>query len=194
MTAQFNDLFGISNPVDGLSEGDVNNTFDKGRNMLTITGKHGRVYWFYHENLDKRYQVGTKDFPRYSKADAENLALENVWRHVSETMTLGDLWEKRVSYTLVPLEEALFNPWTWRRIAAVGDNAHKMTPNHGQARNNAIESAAALANQLKKVHDGRLITTPENQLSVAEVAREALGLRQRNGERSRGGLSNAGAG
>ena len=159
MTAEFNCLFGISNPVDGLSEGDVDTTFDKGRNMLTITGKHGRVYWFYHEKLDKLYQVGNKDFPRYSKADAENLALKNAWRHVSETVTLGDLWEKRVSYTLVPLEEALFNTWTWGRIATVGDNAHKMTPNHGQAGNNAIESAAALANQLKKVHDDGLITS-----------------------------------
>ena len=159
MTAEFNCLFGISNPVDGLSEGDVDTTFDKGRNMLTITGKHGRVYWFYHEKLDKIYQVGARDFPRYSKADAENLAMKNAWRHVSETVTLGDLWEKRVSYTLVPLEEALFNTWTWGRIATVGDNAHKMTPNHGQAGNNAIESAAALANQLKKVQDDGLITS-----------------------------------
>ena len=159
MTAEFNCLFGISDPVDGLNEGDVDTTFDKGRNVLTITGKHGRVYWFYHEKLDKLYHVGDKDFPRYSKADAENLARKNAWRHVNETVTLGDLWEKRVSYTLVPLEEALFDTWSWGRIATVGDNAHKMTPNHGQAGNNAIESAAALANQLKKVHDDGLITS-----------------------------------
>ncbi len=159
MTAEFNCLFGISDPVDGLNEGDVDTTFDKGRNMLTITGKHGPVYWFYHEKLDKLYHVGARDFPRYSKADAENLALKNAWRHVNETVTLGDLWEKRVSYTLVPLEEALFNTWSWGRIATGGDNAHKMTPNHGQAGNNAIESAAALANQLKKIHDDGLITS-----------------------------------
>lgn len=37
MTAEFNGLFGISNPVDGLNESDVDTTFDKGRTMLTIT-------------------------------------------------------------------------------------------------------------------------------------------------------------
>lgn len=158
MTAEFNCLFGISDPVDGLNEGEVDTTFDKGRNILTITGKNGRVYWFYHEKLDKLYHVGAKDFPRYSKTDAENLALKNAWRQVNETVTLGDLWDKRVSYTLVPLEEALFETWSWGRIATVGDNAHKMTPNHGQAGNNAIESAAALANQLQRVHCGGVIT------------------------------------
>ncbi|KAI8965513.1 FAD binding domain protein [Daldinia sp. FL1419] len=158
MTAEFNCLFGISDPVEGLHEGEVDTTFDKGRNMLVITGKNRRVYWFYHEKLDRLYHVGAKDYPRYSKADAEDLARKNAWRHVSETVTLGDLWEKRVSYTLVPLEEALFDTWSWGRIATVGDNAHKMTPNHGQAGNNAIESAAALANQLKRVHDNGLVT------------------------------------
>jgi hypothetical protein len=159
MSAEFNCLFGISDPVDGLIEGTVDTLFDKGRSMLVITGKHGRVFWFYHEKLDKVYYTDAKDFPRYSQADAEKLALKNAWRPVTETVTLGDLWEKRVSYTLVPLEEALFNIWSWGRIATVGDNAHKMTPNHGQAGNSAIESAAALANQLQRVHDEGPITS-----------------------------------
>ncbi|KAM5465354.1 hypothetical protein MauCBS54593_006600 [Microsporum audouinii] len=67
--------------------------------------------------------------------------------------------EQRVTYTLVPLEEALFDMWSWGRIATVGDNSHKMTPNTGQARNNAIESAAALANQLQRFHDEPPITS-----------------------------------
>lgn len=101
--------------------------------MLIITGKHGRVYRFYREKLDKLYHVGDRDFPRYSEADVETLVHKNAWRHVNETVTLGNLWEKCASYTLVPLEEALFNTWSWGRIATVGDNNHKMTPNTGRA-------------------------------------------------------------
>lgn len=158
MTAEYNCLFGISGPIKGLNVGEVNTTFDMGRSILIITGKNGTVYWFYRERLDKLYRVGDPDFPRYSEADIENLVHKNAWRHVIETVTLGDLWKHRLSCTLVPLEEALFNTWSWGRIATVGDNTHKMTPNTGQAGNNAIESAAALANELKKIHDGGLAT------------------------------------
>ncbi|KAB8227203.1 FAD-dependent oxidoreductase [Aspergillus alliaceus] len=159
MSAGFNCLFGISDPVDGLVEGTVDTVFDHGRSMLVITGKDGRVFWFYHEKLDKVYYTDAKDFPRYSQADVDSLALKNAWRPITETVTLGDLWKKRVTCTLVPLEEALFNMWSWGRIATVGDNSHKMTPNTGQAGNNAIESAAALANQLQRIHDEGLITS-----------------------------------
>ncbi|THC93325.1 hypothetical protein EYZ11_007181 [Aspergillus tanneri] len=159
MSAEFKCLFGISDPVDGLIEGTVDTVFDDGRSMLVITGKHVRVFWFYHEKLRKVYYTDAKDFPRYSQADAENLAPKNAWRPITETVTLGDLWENRVTYTLVPLEEALFNMWSWGRIATVGDNSHKMTPNTGQAGNNAIESAAALANQLQRLHDEGPITS-----------------------------------
>ncbi|KAM5434826.1 hypothetical protein McanCB56680_003103 [Microsporum canis] len=158
MSAEFNCLFGISDPVDGLIEGTVDTVFDNGRSMLVITGKHGRVFWFYHEKLDKVYYTDAEDYPRYSQADAEKLAQKNAWRPVTETVTLGDIWEQRVTYTLVPLEEALFDMWSWGRIATVGDNSHKMTPNTGQAGNNAIESAAALANQLQRLHDEPPVT------------------------------------
>lgn len=159
MTAQYSCLFGISGPVSGLEEGDVDSTIDTGTSMLVITGKDGRVFWFYQAKLAKVYQYHAADFPKFTKADAEAMASQNAWRNCNETVKLGDLWEKRLSYTLVALEEALFDKWSWGRIATVGDNAHKMTPNHGQAGNNAVESAAALANQLKKVHDGRTITS-----------------------------------
>ncbi|KAM3537522.1 hypothetical protein ARSEF1564_009554 [Beauveria bassiana] len=168
MTADFNCLFGISNPIDGLTEGDVDTVFDKGRSSLVITGKGGRVYWFYHEKLDKTYFAGTNDFPRYSKEDAANFVVRNADRRVNESVTLIQLWQACVSYSLVPLEEALFEKWSWRRIATVGDNAHKMTPNHGQAGNNAVESAAALANQLRRLREIGVCTTEAIESALQE--------------------------
>ncbi|KAJ3498607.1 hypothetical protein NLG97_g983 [Lecanicillium saksenae] len=168
MTADFNCLFGISDPVDGLAEGEVDTVFDKGRSSLVITGKGGRVYWFYHEKLDKTYFAGSNDFPRYSEDDATKFVLRNAHRHVNESVTLRQLWQVCVSYSLVPLEEALFEKWSWRRIATVGDSAHKMTPNHGQAGNNAVESAAALANQLKRLHKIGVCTTETIESALEE--------------------------
>ncbi|KAJ5959583.1 FAD binding domain-containing protein [Penicillium vulpinum] len=109
MSAEFNCLFRISDPVHGLIEETVDTVFDNGRSMLVITGKHGRVFWFYHEKLDKVYYTDAEDFPRCSQADAGKLAHKNAWRPITETVTVGDIWEKRVTYTLVPLEEALFD-------------------------------------------------------------------------------------
>jgi hypothetical protein len=158
MTAQFRCLFGISTGFDEFPPGDVDTTYDVGRSFLVITGKDGRLYWFFFQKLDKVYTYGAKDYPRYSKSDAEQVAAENAWRPCHGSLTLGDIWEKRISYTLVPMEEALFNNWSWGRMAIMGDNAHKMTANHGQAGNNAVESAASLVNHLKKIHDADNVT------------------------------------
>lgn len=51
----------ISNPVEDISDGDVDTTIMKGRSLLAMTGKNGRVFWSYHKKLDKTYQHGTKD-------------------------------------------------------------------------------------------------------------------------------------
>lgn len=149
MTAEYRCLFGISDPVPGLeSPGVCDLCYDKAKSFLVITGKDKRVYWFYFEKLDKVYKHGEADFPKYTRTDAEKVAADNLDRKFHETLSLGDLWKTKVTYTLVPMEEALFDKWSWGRIATIGDCAHKMTANHGQAGNNAIESAAALANQL----------------------------------------------
>ncbi|EME38708.1 hypothetical protein DOTSEDRAFT_180559 [Dothistroma septosporum NZE10] len=153
MTAEYTCLFGISHPVEGFEQGDLDYTYDKDHSFLIITGKNRRVFWFYFEKLPQVVAWNTKDFPRYSQADAKEHAEKNAWRPCHESRTLGDLWKQRITYTLVPMEEALFDKWSYGRIATIGDSSHKMTANHGQAGNNAVESAVALANQLKHLHD-----------------------------------------
>ncbi|KXS95079.1 hypothetical protein AC578_9584 [Pseudocercospora eumusae] len=154
LRAEFTCLFGISHHVSGFDqEGKAWQVYDKGNSFLLITGKDCRLYWFYFQKMDKVYKVSDADFPKFTKKDAEDVAERTKHRKCNETATFGDIWEKRISYTLVPMEEALFEKWSWGRIATIGDNAHKMTANHGQAGNNAVESAAALANQLKRLHD-----------------------------------------
>jgi hypothetical protein len=158
----------MSDQIEGFSDGDVDTTIDKGRSVLAMTGKNGRVFWSYYEKLHKTYQYGAEDYPQYTKEDAERLALANAGQPCNEVVTLGDLWERRVSYALVPLEEGLFDKWSWGRIATVGDNTHKMTPNYGQGGNNAVESAAALANQLKKLQDSGIVNSESIACALAQ--------------------------
>jgi flavin-dependent dehydrogenase len=41
--------------------------------------------------------------------------------------------------------------WTWGRIICIGDSVHKVTPNIGQGGNMSMESAAGLANTIKRL-------------------------------------------
>jgi hypothetical protein len=83
-----------------------------------------------------------------------NMPIQNAHGPVG-AINFKDVWDNRVSFTLVALEEAEYKRWTWGRFAILGDGIHKMTPNAGAGGNNAIESAAALANSL---HDLRKST------------------------------------
>ncbi|KAF1834748.1 hypothetical protein BDW02DRAFT_568714 [Decorospora gaudefroyi] len=116
-----------------------------------IVGGKGKVYWFMFKKLDKVYKV--PDIPRYTKEDAEAYAKTLQGAAITPNVGFTDLWKNRTSYALVPLEEAYLKRWSWGRIACVGDGVHKMTPNMGAGGNAAIETVAALANELKKMKE-----------------------------------------
>lgn len=110
---------------------------------------------FADQILDKAAEL-----PRYTKKDAEIFAEGIADYTLTPDLTFGDLWKNRSTYTLVPTEEAQLKRWSWGRIACVGDCVHKMTPNMGAGGNAAIETAAALANELKKISDTAEKGTP----------------------------------
>ncbi|KAJ4374627.1 hypothetical protein N0V86_007499 [Didymella sp. IMI 355093] len=93
------------------------------------------------------------ELPRYTKEDAEVFAHKIKNFHITPDLSFNDIWRNRSTCTLVPLEEAQLKRWSWGRIACVGDCVHKMTPNMGAGGNAAMETAAALANELKKMVD-----------------------------------------
>jgi 2-polyprenyl-6-methoxyphenol hydroxylase-like FAD-dependent oxidoreductase len=152
MTAEYKCLFGIATETKNMPPGYVDITYGKDNSSLCITGKEGRFYFFIFEIMDKVYHY--PDIPRYSAADAEAFAERHRDFNIqpkhgpSGAIKLGDVWENRVSFSLVALEEAQYQRWTWGRFVCLGDGIHKMTPNAGAGGNSAIESAAALANAL----------------------------------------------
>ncbi|KAK4495460.1 hypothetical protein PRZ48_013791 [Zasmidium cellare] len=166
MTAEYTCLFGISHPLPGMEEGDVDHVYDKGHAMLVIHGKGGRIYWFYFQRLPKPVHFHSDAFPKYTAKDAEDLAEREGWRPYHDKYKLKDLWKNRVTYTLVAMEEALFENWYYGRIATMGDSSHKMTANQGSGGNAAIESVAAMANELKRLQE---TTSPSTPLTPSQV-------------------------
>ncbi|KAM7200786.1 hypothetical protein V8F33_003717 [Rhypophila sp. PSN 637] len=148
MSSEYRCLFGMSSPVPGLLDKEQYRTFNKNWSFLVVVGKDSRVYWFVFEKLDKKYQQ--PNIPRYynQEADQAEFVTPFLSRYVNEGILFKEVWDRRTATTLTALEEAVHHHWAFERIVCLGDSIHKMTPNIGQGGNWAIESAAALTNQL----------------------------------------------
>ncbi|CAI7645476.1 unnamed protein product [Penicillium pancosmium] len=151
--SEFSCLFGIAGAVPGLPPGEANIVHGKTVSFLTFIGLNGDVYFFLYMRMSERYQW--PDSPRFSQEQAESLANANIGAKITEDVTFGDIWIKRRTFTLLPMEEGVLQNWHWGRFTVVGDAAHKMTVNLGQGGNGAIESAAALANALNEANLSR---------------------------------------
>lgn len=84
--------------------------------------------------LDQVYHV--PNIPRFTEDDAQKLIDENGRLAIQEysKVTVRDLYNAKLSATLVALEEADSEEWSWGRLACIGDAIHKMTPNLGCGR------------------------------------------------------------
>ena len=151
MTAEYRCLFGISPPQEGLPSRTFDTTYIKDLTPIVITGKDERVYWFLIERMPKKCHFG--HIPRFSREQAEEFAVQHLDVPLAPNgkVRFRQLWETHETCTLLALEEAYFEHWTWGRFACLGDSVHKMTPNMGAGGNSAIESAAELANSLHEL-------------------------------------------
>ncbi|GKZ25789.1 hypothetical protein AbraIFM66951_010010 [Aspergillus brasiliensis] len=158
LTVEYVCVFGISSAIPGLEISEqINGIFDH-LSILTIHGRHGRVFWFVIQKLDRKYVY--PDVPRFSDEDAVQL-FERV-KHVRfwKNICVGDLWKNREVFSMTALEEGVFETWHYDRMVLAGDSVHKMTPNFGQGANSAIEDAAALSSLLHDLVNARGVCKP----------------------------------
>jgi hypothetical protein len=125
LTAEYSCIYGISKPVKGLSQGSLNRTYGEDVSFLTTVGKHDQVFWFIFQKLERIYTV--PNIPRFTKKDAKEQAEKLLTRRITNDVVFRDIWDQRDTFTLAPLEEALFSKWTWGRFACIGDSAHKVS-------------------------------------------------------------------
>ncbi|KAM0363037.1 hypothetical protein ACHAPK_011296 [Fusarium culmorum] len=139
-------IFGISNRPAKYGTRAQQKIIGKGHSYLIIAAPLNRTYWFLFDGLSKT-EYGN-DVKKYSKADEE--ALVNARRNdlITEDVSFGELYDKKIMSTLVPLEEYVFEKWHYKRIITIGDSAHKIDPASGQGGNGAIEAAALLVNSI----------------------------------------------
>ncbi|KAG9857937.1 FAD/NAD(P)-binding domain-containing protein, partial [Aureobasidium melanogenum] len=151
LESQYQCLYGIASSSCGLPAGEIDIGFNDKRSTIVIAGKNDRTYYFVFEKMNKIYKP--PHIPRYTQADRDEFAKRHSDMKITERVSVGDIHKNSVSSTLVGIETAKYKIWTWDRVACLGDSAHKMTPNAGFGGNSAIESAAALANSIKKLSD-----------------------------------------
>lgn len=122
----YNCNFGISQHVDGWPQGELCFTTGDGRSFLVASGPENRVYWFLFVKLP-RVLFGKK-IPTYTKEDETLFAREHKALRITELINFGDVYDKRITSTLTPLHEMVFEKWFFRRSVLIGDSAHKVRP------------------------------------------------------------------
>ncbi|OTA87927.1 hypothetical protein M434DRAFT_80753 [Hypoxylon sp. CO27-5] len=145
--------FGIAQHVPGWVKGEQHIVLGRGKSQLVVSGPDDRVYWFQLQKLPET-KYG-KDIPKYTKEDEAEFAKRNFNEPITETITFGQLYSKRLSSTLTPLHEVVYKRWFFNRIITIGDSAHKPNPINGQGANGAIETCAEFVNALLRKKDDR---------------------------------------
>ncbi|KAI1471017.1 putative monooxygenase [Daldinia caldariorum] len=145
--------FGIAQHVDNWAAGEQHRVAGRHQSQLVVSGPEDRVYWFLFDKLPQT-KYG-KEIPRYTEKDEEEFIRENANVHITEQITFGQIYNKRLTSTLTPLHEYVLKKWFFDRIVAIGDSVHKPDPIGGQGANGAIESCAELINALLRMKDDR---------------------------------------
>ncbi|KAK4172898.1 putative monooxygenase [Triangularia setosa] len=166
--------FGIAKDVDNWPERNQCFTSGDGHCFLVASGPDNRVYWFMFKRLPK-VKYG-KDIPRYTKEDEEVFVQKYGHVPITEDLTFGKLFERRISSTLTPLHEVVFKKWFLGRIILMGDSIHKSNPIGGMGGNGAIETAAAFVNFLLRARNNR----PNGLRGLTTVEIEAISRQTQN--------------
>ncbi|KAI0853831.1 putative monooxygenase [Daldinia vernicosa] len=145
--------FGIAQHVPGWITGEQHVVLGRHQSQLVVSGPDDRVYWFLFDKLPET-KYG-KDIPNFTKEDEAEFVKRNFNLPITEKVTFGQVYSKRLSSTLTPLHEFVCKKWFFDRIVTLGDSVHKPNPIGGQGANGAIESCAELINALLRKRDDR---------------------------------------
>ncbi|KAB8216022.1 hypothetical protein BDV33DRAFT_207725 [Aspergillus novoparasiticus] len=163
--------FGIAQHVPGWVAGEQNIVMGNGQSQLVVSGPEGRVYWFLFDKLPQA-KYG-KDIPKYTKEDEAEFVKQNYNLPITRNVTFGHVFDKRLSSTLTPLHEIVYQKWFFKRIITFGDSAHKPNPIGGQGANGAMESCAEFLNAIlrkKESHGGSLADLSDRD--IEDILRE----------------------
>ncbi|KAK9414811.1 putative FAD/NAD(P)-binding domain-containing protein [Seiridium unicorne] len=138
-------LIGMAPAVPELGERDLTVVYNPSHSFLALAQPE-KVFFFFIVRVDEPYTWPHR--ARYTDQDAEALAGSLAQHAVSNSLTFGELWKRRVRGGLVSLEEGVLDHWHHGRIVLAGDSAHKVTPSIALGGNSGMESVIVLCNHL----------------------------------------------
>ncbi|GME48549.1 putative monooxygenase FAD-binding protein [Neofusicoccum parvum] len=153
MRCEYACLFAATPPVPHLfSPGDVASAQRRSSNAAIMCGRAGELYLFYYWRLPSSpHPITSATIPHISASEQQRRWAEASTLRLSATSTVGDAVAaglQRAGATALP--HHVFARWHRGRALVAGDAAHKFNPLMGQGGNSAIETAAAIANALRR--------------------------------------------
>jgi FAD dependent monooxygenase len=127
ITAEYNCMFGVSEPTSTLPPGHVHISQDIDHSALLFVGKSSVPQWFFISKMDQKYHG--RSIPRFTKPQMEEQVTQYADFQFTKGLSFKDLLKTTTTMNYLALEEARHEFWTHGRIVCAGDSIHKMTPN-----------------------------------------------------------------
>ncbi|KAJ5627291.1 Monooxygenase FAD-binding [Penicillium herquei] len=145
-------IFSIGYTPESLRDDQAIKVSYKGRSYLCLSGQDRKFYFCLFEQIEKTR--GSSMPRRYTKEETDALAAKYSDDILVPGVTFGDMYSKKSSAVMLPVQEGLLSKCFYERIVLVGDSFHKSTPLLGQGGNNCLVSAVVLANKLHSITRG----------------------------------------
>lgn len=145
LVTTYNSLVGVAKTVPGLGIRDMHWVCHPYLSFLILT-QPDQTYFFVNWKLPQKMRWPTK--AKWSKDEADRAAASVAELPISDSVVFGELWKHKIRAHLIGLEEGIFKHWHFGRLALVGDSVHKVTPNFALGANCALDSSAALLNEV----------------------------------------------
>ncbi|KAL1964470.1 hypothetical protein VTN77DRAFT_6896 [Rasamsonia byssochlamydoides] len=147
-TSEYQALFGISrcNATSFLPDRHtVYNVSGNNYSAIVTAGQPDLMFWFL---FVKTSRTSGRNIPRYTDEDAQAVIDCYGRTALGPKKTIQDLWDTRLTATLVPMEDGIVEQWSHGRVLLLGDSAHKVTINAGLGGNLALEAITHFTNSV----------------------------------------------
>lgn len=123
LTIEFCCLFGISSLIPGF---EIDNAACPGSGVaiLVFKWKNKLLLWFVIKRMDTVYDYSNA--PRFDESDIACVVGEVQSTVVSNKITFGDIWKHKQRYSMVAMEEGVFQTWNSERMVCIGDSVLKV--------------------------------------------------------------------
>lgn len=149
IVSEYSCMTGISPSLPDMADKDVFRSINYHRSCVVLTQPGAKLCWWLAFFKNEK-PLSHPNIPRYTIEDHEGI-LKSYGPDKIGTSTFNKIYETAHHKVLVPVEEFTLEKWHYKRIVLLGDSCHKLHPILGQGANQAIESAACLADLLHGV-------------------------------------------